>query len=112
MNGKDSEEAISRSKIVGGSGRVCINCGIGIESENRKDNPDYTSEAGRVQLLKLMKKGDFVGFIEKIGMIHYPPYSQSRGRETIYYIEDKYMTDDNGAFAIAARDFLKAMEGK
>ena len=58
--------------------------------------PDFTSEAGRVQLLKLMfeRKG-FDKFIDL--MVN--PYN---------FI--LYLRDDNGAFAIATRDFLKAME--
>ena len=64
----------------------------------KHSNPDFTSEAGRVQLLKLMfeRKG-FDKFIDL--MVN--PYN---------FI--LYLRDDNGAFAIAARDFLKAMEAK
>ena len=64
----------------------------------KRCNSDFTSEAGRVQLLKLMfeRKG-FDKFIDL--MVN--PYN---------FI--LYLRDDNGAFARAARDFLKAMEGK
>jgi hypothetical protein len=103
FNSKDSKRALARSRIFGGSGRECKKCGIGIESEKRKDNPDFTSEVGRVQLLKLMADrddyDDFIGFINRWHWID---------TEEAFY----FMLDDNGAFARAARDFLKAMEGK
>jgi len=101
FNSKDSKRALARSRIFGGSGRECKKCGIGIESEKRKDNPDFTSEVGRVQLLKLMADrddyDDFIGFINRWHWID---------TEEAFY----FMLDDNGAFAMAARDFLKAME--
>ena len=72
---------------------------LGYESSN----PDFTTEAGRVQLLKLMADrddyDDFIGFINRWHWID---------TEEAFY----FMLDDNGAFARAARDFLKAMEGK
>ena len=62
--------------------------------------PDFTSEAGRVQLLKiLVKKQLFRDLLNNTYCLDIH----------LLYL---YMTDDNGAFAIAARDFLKAMEGK
>jgi len=65
-------------------------------------NPDFTSEAGRVQLLKLMNEKDLLWkFVCSLP----PNYGLF-----LYILE--FMKDDNGAFAIAARDFLKAMEGK
>ena len=98
FNSKDSKRALARSRIFGGSGRECKKCGIGIESEKRKDNPDFTTEAGRVQLLKLMADrddyDDFIGFINRWHWID---------TEEAFY----FMLDDSGAFAIAARGFLK-----
>ena len=105
FNSKDSKRALARSRIFGGSDRECKKCGIGIESEKRKDNPDFTSEVGRVQLLKIMmaREGS-ARFIIRI----YEFNDHNSG--AIHFAND--IIDDNGAFARAARDFLKAMEAK
>jgi len=68
-------------------------------------NPDFTSEVGRVQLLKIMmaREGS-ARFIIRI----YEFNDHNSG--AIHFAND--IIDDNGAFAMAARDFLKAMEGK
>ena len=75
----------------------CTHC----DAPDYEKNPDFTSEAGRVQLLKLMADrddyDDFIGFINRWHWID---------TEEAFY----FMLDDNGAFAMAARDFLKAME--
>jgi len=109
FNSKDSKRALARSRIFGGSGRECKKCGIGIESEKRKDNPDFTSEVGRVQLLKLMMK---IKNYEDFGDLWFLFACWDDKENKVYAVPTKYLTDDNGAFARAARDFLKAMEGK
>ena len=67
--------------------------------------PDFTSEVGRVQLLKIMmaREGS-ARFIIRI----YEFNDHNSG--AIHFAND--IIDDNGALAIAARDFLKAMEAK
>lgn len=57
-NSKDSKDAIVRSKIVGGSGRVCQLCGIDINSKDRVDPPKFFSDSGKVMLLREMRKSD------------------------------------------------------
>ena len=75
----------------------------------KKSNPDFTSEAGRVQLLKLMMK---IKNYEDFGDLWFLFACWDDKENKVYAVPTKYLTDDNGAFAMAARDFLKAMEGK
>jgi len=80
----------------------CTHC----DAPDYEKNPDFTSEAGRVQLLKLMsKRPDFIRFLLSTFVWLYSPDALSA------HWADMFL-DDNGAFAIAARDFLKAMEAK
>jgi len=74
--------------------------------------PDFTSEVGRVQLLKLMMKRDTTEEVENKKSIYdfFDSLDYNVGHD--YHFCNGYLLDDDGAFAIAARDFLKAMEGK
>ena len=78
---------------------------LGYESSN----PDFTTEVGRVQLLKLMMK---IKNYEDFGDLWFLFACWDDKENKVYAVPTKYLTDDNGAFARAARDFLKAMEGK
>jgi len=101
------------TKVDGGFSWVCGKCRdvYPFEDGSLLSNPDFTSDSGKIQLLREMRRrDDWVGFIEKVGMIHHPPHSQSRGRETIYYIEDFDILDRTGLLAIAAKDFLKGQK--
>jgi hypothetical protein len=67
-------------------------------------NPDFTSEVGRVQLLKLIKKHKhFHRLIAKINCLSL----DEDGDFIDNCIPVDLMTDDTGKLAIAARDFLK-----
>jgi len=72
-------------------------------------NPDFTSEAGRVQLLKLMMK---IKNYENFGDLWFLFACWDDKENKVYAVPTKYLTNDNGAFARAAREFLKAMEVK
>jgi len=72
-------------------------------------NPDFTSEVGRIQLLKLMMK---IKNYEDFGDLWFLFACWDDKENKVYAVPTKYLTDDNGAFARAAREFLKAMEGK
>ena len=69
--------------------------------------PDFTSEAGRVQLLRLMWQAD-----ESKPDCLPPKIGFWWDKLSSPYLIVEYMLNDNGSFAIAARGFLKAMEGK
>jgi hypothetical protein len=79
---------------------TCLVCGeTKIDRFGFYFNPDFTSEAGRVQLLKLI-----------LSRVDWPRIANHIGywkNTTTWYIHPSYMLDDNGAFAIAARDLLK-----
>jgi len=76
----------------------------GFEVHCNRLNPDFTTEAGRVQLSKIMwKRKDFDKFLRE-------QINGSYWLELEEYIE-RYVNDDNGAFAIAARDYLKQQKG-
>jgi len=84
----------------------CKKCGIYTSKCEVDINPDFTSEAGRVQLLKLMMKlKNWKSFVFYLGFSY---FSQSLCAQLL----EDYFANDNGAFARAARDFLKAMEAK
>ena len=91
-------------------------CGFFADSSNdakkhvKENNPDFTTDSGKVQLLREIRKRDWVGLIEKIGMRYHPAYSQSRARETIYYIEAAFILDDTDKLAAVVRDFLKGQK--
>ena len=56
--------------------------------------PDFTSDAGKIRLLRELKNTkDWYFYAVKL-------------------INEVYLLDETGKLAIAARDFLKAMEGK
>ena len=78
-----------------------------LRSHIKESNPDFTSEAGRVQLLKLMMK---IKNYEDFGDLWFLFACWDDKENKVYAVPTKYLTDDNGAFARAARDFLKAME--
>ena len=66
----------------------CTKCG------SVKYNPDFTSDAGKIRLLRELKNTkDWYFYAVKL-------------------INEVYLLDETGKLAIAARDFLKAMEGK
>ena len=70
-------------------------------------NPDFTSEAGRIKLLGIMRdRADWFRFLWRI-MPDVPARDESGTR-----MLDNYVLNKTGRLAIAARDFLKAMEGK
>ena len=57
-------------------------------------NPDFTSDAGKIRLLRELKNTkDWYFYVVKL-------------------IIEVYLLDETGKLAIAARDFLKAMEAK
>lgn len=73
----------------------CDNIADGLFNSCALSNPDFTSEAGRVQLLKLMEKHeDYFDFINTIGKA-----VPSSTRLTLTcFIPVGYMTDDTGKF--------------
>jgi hypothetical protein len=76
----------------------------GFTKHCKKSNHDFTSEAGRVQLLKLIRlRAGFSQFVRDVG--------NGEGEFKAFLLILELFHDDNGAFAIAARDFLKAMRG-
>ena len=76
---------------------------LGYESSN----PDFTSEAGRIKLLGIMRdRADWFRFLWRI-MPDVPARDESGTR-----MLDNYVLNKTGRLAIAARDFLKAMEAK
>jgi hypothetical protein len=65
-------------------------------------NPDFTSEAGRVQLLEIMRgRTDWFSFLWQI-MPDVPAREESGTR-----MLDNYILNKTGNLATAARDFLK-----
>ena len=83
----------------------CTHC----DAPDYEKNPDFTSEAGRVQLLKLMMK---IKNYENFGDLWFLFACWDDKENKVYAVPTKYLTNDNGAFARAAREFLKAMEVK
>jgi hypothetical protein len=70
----------------------------------KRCNPDFTSKASRVQLLKLIRKHKhFHRLIAKINCLSL----DEDGDFIDNCIPVDLMTDDTGKLAIAARDFLK-----
>ena len=85
----------------------CTHC----DAPDYEKNPDFTSEAGRINLLKIidsLPNGQIHRLLAKINQLSL----DEDGDFIDYAVPVSLLTDDNGAFAIAARDFLKAMEEK
>jgi len=85
--------------------RLC-NCGFIptgfeiIENHISYNNPDYTSDAGKVQLLREMeKREDWLNFLNKVGL------GGGYRRRLSIYIE--YILDTSGKLRDAAIEFLK-----
>ena len=72
----------------------CKKCKQPIPMIDQDQNPDFTSDAGKIRLLRELKNTkDWYFYAVKL-------------------INEVYLLDETGSFAIAARDFLKAMEAK
>ena len=77
---------------------VCVKCG-----ERHAVNPDFSTAAGRVQLLKIMVEHggwfDFLGYIYKV----------KPGEPTVYpnNVPVDYLTDDSGSLLFAVRDWFR-----
>ena len=86
---------------------TCIKCGYRCNSsETPPKNPDFTSEAGRVQLLKLIKPNKrYYHFCER-----YLIFSCWEHRKKIYAIPEPLMTDDTGEFRDAVFEWLGGEE--
>jgi hypothetical protein len=88
--------------------RLCT-CGVHIENlmflqgHCKQSNPDFTTDSGKVQLLREMeKRKDSYGFFLYNGEVK----TSWDGRD-LYNISVDYLLDNTGKLAIAARDFLK-----
>ncbi len=82
--------------------KYCETCQEYIGESRKHDNPDFTSDSGKIALLReMMKREDVDDFLRSItGGITSPE------RMIFAY----YIIDNTGKLAIAARDFLKRRE--
>jgi hypothetical protein len=81
----------------------CQKCGYIAKDINTMDNPDFTSDSGKIALLReMMKRKDSYGFFLYNGEVK----TSWDGRD-LYNISVDYLLDDTGKLAIAARDFLR-----
>jgi hypothetical protein len=87
---------------------VCQKCGVetnGLEAQfSQYWNPDFTSDSGKIELLRLMMKREdwpeFLHFVWFKSVYYYNPTSILKAYSNL-------MTDTTGLLAQAARDFLK-----
>ena len=84
---------------------ICPTCGkTNTDGKMRFiDGADFFSEKGRIDLLKRMMKNP--DFVEHSGVFYYPPDHGFIEPDSLL-ISTKYMTDDTGALARAALEFL------